>query len=153
MTMPQKAERETSTRIEIPRPLLRERRYIYNGERRTPMPGYAIRPNRPAVRRKFSTFNLILALFATGIAIVLYVNNIIVVNQLTYDVSQYRAKYDSLMNTNAALRADLSRKSALERIGGVASQELKLKHPAEQPTLFEVDHKMVEQLSSKRNGR
>ena len=124
----------------------REKRYVFNGDPQASTAGYAVRPNRKAIHRKVSTFNIILWLFGAGIAIVLYVNNIITINRLAFEVSQLQTKYDGITNTNAALRAEISRKSAWERIGKSATEQLGLKFPTEQPTLFDVDGNKAEEL-------
>jgi hypothetical protein len=54
-----------------------ERRYIYGGDLKPEAPAPAMRLNRRPTRRRMSTFNLILTIFAVGVAIVLYVNNIL----------------------------------------------------------------------------
>lgn len=124
----------------------RENRYIYNGDPQARNPGYAVRPNRKVTRRKVSTFNIILWLFGFGIAIVLYVDNIITINRLAFDVNQMQTKYDAIMNTNATLRAEVTRKAAWERIGKNATEQLGLMFPTEQPTLFNVDQDKIESL-------
>ena len=123
-----------------------EKRYIYSGEARQGVAGYAIRPNKRGVRRKVSTFNIILVLFGAGIAIVLYVSNILAVNQLAFDVNKLQMKSDSIMNVNGALRAEVNRKSALEHIGPVVTGELKLRYPAEQAVHFDLDQRKIEEL-------
>jgi cell division protein FtsL len=119
--------------------VVRDRRYIYNGDNRPTTAGFAVRPNKRATRRRTSTFNIILLLFTFGIAIVFYVNNIITVNQLALEIGQLQAKYAALSNTNAALRAEVTRKAALERIGVIASEQLNLRYPPEQPVYFDID--------------
>ncbi len=124
----------------------RDKRYIYNGDPQARNPGYAVRPNRKAVRRKVSTFNIILWLFGVGIAIVLYVDNIITINRLAFEVNQLQTKYDAVMNTNATLRAEVTRKAAWERIGKNATEQIGLMFPTDQPTLFDVDQDKIESL-------
>lgn len=143
----------------------RERRYIYSGDSR---PGVSQRPggikqpvaggvtptviparaNRRVVRRRISTSNMMLAIFAVGIAIVLYINNIITVNRLAHDVNELQQAYDRLRSTNAALQAEVNRKSAMERIGEVASKDLGLRHPAEKPEEFPIDDEALEALNA-----
>jgi cell division protein FtsL len=132
--------REQQDRFNNPEP---ERRYVYGGEPSSRT--FPLRPNRKSVRRKTSTFNIILLLFACGIAIVLYINNSIAVNQLAYEVDQLRIKYNAIQNTNAGLRAEINRKSGWERIGAMAA-ELGLRYPTEQPMWFEVDEEKAEKL-------
>jgi cell division protein FtsL len=124
----------------------RDKRYVYNGDPQAGTPGYAVRPNRKVARRKVSTFNIILWLFGVGIAIVLYVDNIITINRLAFEVNQLQTKYDAVMNSNATLRAEVTRKAAWERIGKNATEQLGLKFPTEQPTLFNVDQDKIESL-------
>jgi cell division protein FtsB len=117
----------------------KEKRYIYNGDTRPFPPGYAVSQGRRAGRRKFSTFNIILTLFCAGIAIVLYVNNILTINKLAADVNRLQAKYNAVLNANAALRAEVSRKAAWERISRIATDQLGLVSPKEPPTALEVE--------------
>jgi len=125
---------------------MRDKRYIYNGDPQARNPGYVVRPNRKVTRRKLSTFNIILWLFGVGIAIVLYVDNIITINRLAFEVNQLQTKYDAVLNTNATLRAEVTRKAAWERIGRNATEQLGLMFPTEQPTLFNVDQEKIESL-------
>jgi hypothetical protein len=124
---------------EQPPTIIRERRYIYNGDNRPSSTGFAVRPNKRGTHHRMSTFNIILLLFSLGIAIVFYVNNIITVNQLAFDIAQLQARYAAVSNTNAALRAEVNRKAALERIGVIASEQMNLRYPPEQPVYFEID--------------
>jgi len=139
----------------------RERRYIYSGDTRksgntqyggtsrTAPPVSPVRSNRRVIRRRISTSNIVLGIFAVGIAIVLYVNNIITVNQLAHDVNELQQTCDRLRSSNAALQADVNRKSAMEQIGGVASKELGLRHPAEKPVEFPIDEEALEALKAR----
>ena len=136
--MRMQGEREVDTllaRAETPR----ERRYIFNGDTRAVRPGDGARPTRKGARRRLSTFNIILSLFGVGIAIILYINSILAVNQLANEVNQLQAKYEAVLNTNAALKAEVSRKSGWERIGAMAAQQIGLSYPKDQPTQLEID--------------
>lgn len=126
----------------------RERRYIYGGESPAQRP-YPLRANRRGTRRKFSTFNLIVLLLATGFAIVLYVNNVIVINRLSLEVSQLQQRYESILNVNATLQADVNKKSEWERIGSIASQQLGLRYPAEQPGWIRIDEEKRQKLADR----
>ena len=146
----------------------RERRYIYGGDSgssgharttganrhagnaRTAAPAVPpARSNRRVIRRRISTTNVMLAIVAVGLAIVLYVNNIITVNRLAHDVNELQQSYDRLRSSNAALQADVNRKLAMERIGNVASRELGLHHPAEKPVEFPIDEEALEALKAR----
>lgn len=117
----------------------RERRYIYNGDKRPAVPGYALRSNRKSVHRKISTFYVILMLFGFGIAMIFYVNNIITVNRLASDIAQLDQKLNTIRNVNAALRAEVTKKAALERIGVIARDELNMQFRPVEPTVLDVD--------------
>jgi cell division protein FtsL len=125
--------------------LTRERRYIYNGEARPTTSGYAVRPNRRGEQRKVSTFNIILLLFALGIAIVLYINNILAVNQLMSETHQLDTRLKELQGIIELLRSEVSTKGSLDRIGPVARERLGLQSQG-QPILIDVDTKQVEKL-------
>lgn len=147
----------------------RERRYIYsdgggssgnarmtgktrfeNYARTAPPSAPPARSNRRVVRRRISTTNVMLLIFAVGLAIVVYVNNILTVNRLAHDVNELQQTYDRLRSSNAALQAEVNRKSAMERIGDVASRELGLRHPAEKPVEFPIDEDALEALKARR---
>jgi cell division protein FtsL len=124
----------------------REARYIYSGDKHSTATGYAMRPNKKGTRRRISTFNIIVLLFGAAIAVILYISNIIAINQLAVEVNQLRSTCDKIQNTNAALRAEISRKSGRERIALIATEQLGLKYPKEQPGWFEVDERKLEDL-------
>lgn len=117
----------------------RDKRYIFGGDRRVGNREYLGRPNKRGTRRRFSTFNIIVTLVGCGIAIVTYVSNTIAVNQLAFEVNQLRTKYDKIASANSALQAEISRKSSLERIGRIATEELGLTYARQQPQWFDVD--------------
>jgi cell division protein FtsL len=128
-----------------------ERRYIFNGTPRTgqastPTPS---RPNRHVTRRRFSTFNTILILFGVAVVIVLYVNNILTIDQLATDVGKLETRYDAIRNTNAALRAEINRKSSWERIGRTATEQLGLVFPKEQPQGFAIDESALQRVTDR----
>jgi cell division protein FtsL len=126
---------------------LPDRRYVFGGEAHPSSAGYAIRQNKRGTHRKISTFNIILLLFGCGIASILYISNIITVNQLALETSQLQTKLDKIANTNALMRADINRKSGRERIGKIATEQLGLKYPKEQQTWLEVDEDKLQSLT------
>ena len=128
-------------------PPARDKRYVYNGDPAPRFPGYAMRPNKKAIRHKYSTFNIILLLFGAAVAIVLYIGNFLAVNQLAYDIGQLQTQYDKIQNSNATLRAEINRKSGWERIGAIATKELGLQHSKEQPTWIEIDEEKLERVN------
>lgn len=124
----------------------REHRYIYGGDTPARAGGYATRQNRRGVRRKVSTFNLIAVLLSLGLAIVVYVNNIITINRLVVEVDQLQKRYGEIQNINATLRAEVNKKAAWERIGTVAGEQLGLRYPSEQPAWIDIDRDKLEEL-------
>lgn len=126
-----------------------EHRYVYGDSSSASVPRFVVRPNRRAVGRKVSTFYLILVLFGVGIAIVAYINNIITVNKLAVEINQMQVQYDKIANSNAALMAEINRKSGWERIGKIASEQAGLRYLNEQPALFDVDEDMMDAARQK----
>ncbi len=127
----------------------RDRRYIYNGEPPQAGGAYALRPNRRGTRRKVSTFNIIVLLFGIGAAVVLYVNNIIIINRLSGDIGRLQARYDEMQNQNAMLAAEVNRKAAWERISTVAGEQVGLRHPSEPPEWIVVDQEKLDALTNR----
>jgi cell division protein FtsB len=129
----------------------RERRYIYNGDPQDKVPGYAVRPANRRVRspRKRRTFNIVAALFLAALGAVAYISNLLAVQHLTVEVHDLQQRYQKINNTNAMLRAEISRKAALERIGIIATQELGLMYPKERPEQLDVDAGRMEQFGNR----
>jgi cell division protein FtsB len=134
-------------------PPTREHRYVYGDTPGAARPAYAIRPNKKAVGRKVSTFYLIVVLFSIGVAIVAYINNIIVVNRLAAEINQLQIKYDKISNTNAILSAEINRKSGWERIGRIAADQVGLRYAKEQPVSFDVDEDLMERAHERPAAR
>ncbi len=128
-----------------------ERRYIYGGEKRSvPTGGTApMRQNRRVTRRRFSTFNTIVILFGMSLVIVLYVNNILTIDQLASDIGKLETRYAAIQNLNAGLRAEINRKSSWERIGRTATERLGLVFPKEQPQGFDIDESALRRVTDR----
>ncbi|OLD60827.1 MAG: hypothetical protein AUI33_15155 [Ignavibacteria bacterium 13_1_40CM_2_61_4] len=125
-----------------------ERRYVYNGESSGPRVNDILpRSNRPVRRRKRSPFNIIAALVAISLLIVFYVWNKITVDRIAVEVNAAQAQYQKITNANDLLRAEINKKSNLERIGKIAAQ-LGLTYPKEQPASFPVDGVKLESLET-----
>ena len=124
----------------------KERRYIFNGEPRPSTSGYAVRQNRVATRRRMSTFTLILWMFAFGIVSVLYINNILAVNELALEVGKLERKLQEIRNVNDGLRAEVSTRASLDQLAGKASAQLGLRYATEQPVFFSVDEDLLDRV-------
>ncbi|GEM_PF-6927336 len=117
-----------------------------HGDPQSQIPGYAPRVNRKAIRRKRSTFQIVLMLFGCGLGIVLYISNILQVNQTASDVGRLQAEYARLQNSIALLKAEIDRKSGWERINKIANDRLGLRYPVNQPVWIDVDEGRLENI-------
>src|SRR5512135_280184 len=138
--------RTTGKVVEAAPPPERERRYIYGGSAPAGWRADTLRPNRRGVRRKVSTFNIILLLFGIGGAIVFYVNNILSINRLASEVGQLEAEYQKIQGINQALRTDVSSKSSLEHISPAALERLGLRASQTQQVWFTIDRDKLREL-------
>lgn len=120
-------------------PELKEKRYVYNGETVNRKVEFPQKGNRPMMSRKRSPFNIILSLFLISVLIVFYIWNKICVNRLAVEVNDLRNRHAKILNANEFLNAEINKKSSLERIEKIATEQLGLVAPKEQPVWFEVD--------------
>lgn len=128
-------------------------RYIYNGDvvadPRIAPSSQTLRSNKKAVQRKHSTFNIVSGLFLLAVASLLYTGNVIAVNQLMKEVNDLNNRYNTIISGNEVLKAEIARKSSLDRISTMASQEVGLTNPKEPPVWFEVDEEKLQELTKK----
>ena len=96
--------------------------------------------------RKRSPFNLMLTMIALAVAIVLYVGNVIAVQQLIKEVSDEQAQLQQILNQQELLKAQINKMSSLERIRSLAEGELGLHNPQGPPQWIEVDGKKVDEI-------
>lgn len=126
-----------------------QRRMIYGGTMPIPpqseLPeGTTLPPiNRKYTQRKVSPFNIILVLMGTAAAIVLYISNVIAVNQLVNDIHKSEVRLQEIQSDQEALRAHINQMSSLERIRKRAEDELGLKNPADVPGWIDVDQEKI----------
>lgn len=107
-------------------------------------PGTTLPPaNRRYIKRKVSPFNIILVLMGTAAAIVLYISNVIAVNQLVNDVHKSDVRLQEILSDQEALRARINQMSSLERIRKRAEDELGLKNPTDVPGWIDVDQEKI----------
>lgn len=124
-------------------------RQIYNSaialpaDSRISAQGYDARRNVRTVksRRKAKTSNIVAMLFAVAVVALLYVGNVIAVNNLAKEVNDLQARYNQIISTNELIKAEINRKSSLERISLMAQEKLGMTNPKEAPVWFEVDPK------------
>ncbi|MBI4418436.1 MAG: hypothetical protein HY563_06635 [Ignavibacteriales bacterium] len=96
------------------------------------------RQNRKAVRRRVSPFNIMLMLIAAAIAIVLYISNIIAVNQLLHEVNALEREQQQILMEQEILKAQINRLASLEKIQEKADQ-LGLRSLREPPVWLSID--------------
>lgn len=136
-------------RTQAPPQKPQQRQMIYGGTMPIPpqseLPqGTTLPPiNRKYMQRKVSPFNIILILMGTAAAIVLYISNVIAINQLVNDIHKSEVRLQEVQSDQEALRARINQMSSLERIRKRAEDELGLKNPADVPGWIEVDQEKI----------
>ena len=130
-------------------PDVADQRLVFSGEPNQPRTEKMYRTNRPVKPRQRSLFSIIVTIVLVSLLIVVYIWNKISVNRLTEEVNQLHNQHDQIANANAILRAEINKKSRLERIGKIAIEQLGLINPSEQPIWFEVDPEHLEQLQNR----
>lgn len=81
-----------------------------------------------------------------AIAVVLYVGNVIAVQQLLKDVSDRQAHLQQILNDQEVLKAQINRMSSLERIRTMAEGELGLHNPNGPSQWIEVDASKIQEI-------
>jgi hypothetical protein len=127
----------------------RERRYVYGGSTPTAWSAGALRPNRRGVRRRVSTFNIIVMLFGVGGAIVFYVSNILSINRLSSEIGQLEAEYQKIEGINQGLRTSVTNKSALDKISTTAHDQLGLRASQTQQIWFTIDRDKLKDIEAR----
>lgn len=102
--------------------------------------------NRKVVRRKVSTFNIILFLLGSAAAIVLYIGNIIAVDRLVAEIDALQRQHQKILNEQEILQAETNRLSGLERINRKASEELGLVNPKQPPAQLNADQQRIRDI-------
>jgi hypothetical protein len=129
-----------------------QRRQIYGGTMPVPPraelpPGTTQPPsNRRFTKRRVSPFNIILVLIGTAAAIVLYISNIIAVNQLVNDIHKSEIKLQDITSEQEILRARINQMSSLEHIRTRAEGELGLRNAADIPGWLNVDQDKIQTI-------
>lgn len=136
-------------------------RQIYNSsiafpaDTQSSAPGYAVRQNvrLSNSRKKTKTSNIVGLLFAVAVAAVLYVGNVIAVNNLAKEVADLNAQYMKIISTNEVIKAEINRKASLERISLMAQEKLGMVNPKEPPVWFRVDDERTAEIRDKVENR
>jgi cell division protein FtsL len=106
---------------------------------------YTPRNRRPA-GRKVSPFNVVVLLFAAAVVIVLYISNIIAVDQLMNDINALQNQRQRILMEQEILKAQINRLSSMERIRQKAEEDLQLRNPKQPPEILPVDRDKIEEL-------
>jgi len=112
--------------------------------------------NRPAARRPRSTFNLMLLLIGSAVAIVLYISNVIKVSQLLAEINKLEGQHRRILMDQELLKAQINKMSSLERIRKLGEENLGLKNPTEPPVWIKVHEEKIrtlEEAAQKRKPR
>ena len=99
--------------------------------------------NRRYTKRRVSPFNIILVLMATAAAIVLYISNIIAVNQLVNDIHKSDVRLQDILSEQEFLKARINQMSSLEHVRKRAEDELGLRNPTDIPRWLNVDQDKI----------
>ncbi|MBI3587482.1 MAG: hypothetical protein HY088_10165 [Ignavibacteriales bacterium] len=102
--------------------------------------------NRKITRRRVSPFNIILILMGVAAASVLYISNIIAVDQLMNDINKEDVKLQQILNEQEMLRARINQMSSLEKVRKKAEEELGLQNPKGAPVWMDIDHEKVRDI-------
>lgn len=129
-------------------------RQIYNNNATTypadpqaAVPGYVVRQNvRKPAKRKVKTTNVVGVMILVAVAALLYVGNVIAVNNLAKEVNDLNIHYKQIVSMNELIRAEINRKSSLDRIGLLAQEQLEMTNPKEAPVWFDVDKEKEAEL-------
>ncbi len=108
-------------------------RYIFNGDGH-PLPSdVMVRKNKPGNKKRQSPLKTIVAIFLLTALGVFTIKNIVTIDQLAQDINDKRLRYSAIKNTNELLKAEINRKSGMERIIPIAQKDLGMMLPKEQP--------------------
>ncbi len=85
-------------------------------------------------------------LLGAAIAIVLYISNIIAVNQLMNEVNSLETQHRRILMEQEILKAQINKMASLERVQEIAEKDLGLKTPQEPPVWLNVDRARVKEI-------
>lgn len=141
-----------SERAPDPQTKTQQRRLIYSGTMPVPSQvefptGTSLPPkNRHFTKHRVSPFNVILILMGAAVTIVLYISNIIAVDQLVNDIHKSDVRLQEILNEQEIMHARINQMSSLERVRKRAEEELGLRNPNDIPGWIEVDQEKISSI-------
>lgn len=99
-------------------------------------------------KKRLSPFYLLLSLIGVALMIVLYISNIIAVDQLMKEINELDAEHHRILMDQEMLRAQVNRLSSLERVQSVAENELGLRNLRKAPVWIAVDPEKITNLET-----
>ena len=78
--------------------------------------------------KKISIFYILISLFVFALIIGIYINNIIIVNELTIKNNNLKISIDKEILSNDMKRTEIGKLSSFERIKVIATEKLQLKY-------------------------
>jgi len=125
---------------------INSRRFLFNGEYVNETARSSTRGNRRVSRRRRSPFTFLFVVMAISLVVVLYIWNKITVIRLAEEINDLQIQHQKILSANEFLRVGINQKSKLERIGKIATEQLGLTYPKEQPIWFEVDPERLREI-------
>jgi cell division protein FtsL len=126
---------------------VKERRYVYNGDTVAKPDASEIRGNRRVRTKKRSPIKWLFGVAMISTIVVFYIWNKISADKLSKEISDLEKQHHQISNVNEILRAEINQKSRLERIGKIATEQLGMLYPKQQPIWFQVPQQDVNQDS------
>jgi hypothetical protein len=109
-------------------------------------PGYAMRTERKPAAKKTHMPTVMLIVFIAVVGCLFYTSTVIAVIRLGREMNELTTRYNTVISTNEVLRADINKKSNLERITQMARDNSGMINPREAPSWFEIDHARINAL-------
>jgi cell division protein FtsL len=108
--------------------------------------GLPLQRSKRIVKRKVSPFSVVLLLIGAAVASVLYISNIIAVDQLMNEINSMETQHRRILMEQEILKAQINRMASLERIQELAEKNLGLTTPKEPPVWLNVDQERLKQI-------
>jgi len=115
--------------------------------------GLLLQRSKRIVRRKVSPFTVVLMLMGAAVMIVLYISNIIAVDQLMNEINSMETQHRRILMEQEILKAQINKMASLERIQEFAEKDLALTTPKEPPVWLSIDEERLKQIQEASQNR